>query len=672
MTKLNIKEKTQHFVPYLLALTMLYTIVYHILMFNILQKDVTEDECNDAAYSGGIFPPQCFEIEVFRDWHKREAEELLTVVGGDSGEDARSDATLAGRIAMIVDENGNTFADKITQDLAGLETTFNQLRASSLHLDSNLDRKDETTPAIEPNEVSVDYHLPSRDGKPAPLTSSATNLEVVQEQVHQTLHAELNELDAIQSKTTNNRHNGQMSFESFQADLEARHKKRAENRARLVQEAAQRMDKLDKNLLDVVSDKKAWESTLRQKYDTTASTENSHHPSTSPKIAFMSKRLQWSITSAVQHQRKDSEFLKADKKETVVVSKNDVRHMHWTGKLPKVAAVASIKGDQKHRARMMYFVDNFNLQNYEGEKELVLLYHYKDSVAAQLISRYANDTSVKGVAAHDKSQELFPSDPAFRYAAWSSDADVIAHWDADEYHDPDRLRLQVRAMAYSNRPACVLSTSSASHSQEEEETKEIHHVSLIGERAWMKAHWHPISREESEVMDAFKAGDIVELDMQNKAFMGNISRIEHIFNNTKGSSLSSSSVSSAASDSKAFHNGGLLHTDRTITEGTDFSRGIQECLDFDTSKGHASEDAAEKAISEQAGKDVGDKFHTLVTRRHDIISKLQLLCFEATMEKDAGKRKFMHDHVLEMAQIRSELDKHITNTASLFAVSQVD
>jgi hypothetical protein len=329
--------------------------------------------------------------------------------------------------------------------------------------------------------------------------------------------------------------------------------------------------------------------------------------------------------------------------------------MHWTGTLPKVAAIAPLKGDRKHKARMMYFVDNFKLQNYEGEKELVLVYHYKDAAAAKLLQRYENDTNIKGVVAHDQSEEMFPSNPALRYAAWSSDADVIAQWDPDEYHDPDRLSLQVRAMAFANKHACVLSTKSTSHSQEEEETKELHHVSLMGERSWMQQHWHPLSDEESRVTEEFKAGEIVELDMQNNEFMGSISRLEHLFSQT----TTTSPV--------------VEETERNddSMEGTDFSRGIEECLNYDSSKGHVHEDAAEKAISEKAGKDVGKKFHNLVKRRRDLIMKLQLLCFQATMEKDAIKRKDMHEHVLEMDQIRADLDKHISNTASLFGVAEV-
>jgi hypothetical protein len=307
---------------------------------------------------------------------------------------------------------------------------------------------------------------------------------------------------------------------------------------------------------------------------------------------------------------------------------------------------------------MMYFVDNFKLQDYSGSRQLILVYHQKDTQAAEIVRRHADGTDVIGVAAHDFSQEMFPSDPALRYAAWASDAAVIAQWDFDEWHDPNRLSLQIKAMAHTSRHACVLSTSSTSHKQEDED-KEISLVSLVGERSWMKEHWHPFSRRVLEVTDSFKAGSLVELDMENKALMTNISHIEHVFTETASTSLAPT-VNEEASPEPSGEE-----------QGTSFSRGITECLEYDHSKGKASEMAAEKAILENTGSEVAKKFHGLVRKRHDITMKLQLLCFQTSMETDNSKRKFMHDHVLEMDRIGNELDKHIKNTESIFGTPTV-
>merc|ERR1719235_2030533 len=105
--------------------------------------------------------------------------------------------------------------------------------------------------------------------------------------------------------------------------------------------------------------------------------------------------------------------------------------------------------------------------------------------------------------------------------------------------------------------------------------------------------------------------------------MNNISRIEHVFVEPKKPAVAPLQDSSVEGEAEG---------------STKFSRDINECLGYDTSKGHAGDAAAEKAIRENVGTDFGKKFHDLVKKRNDITLKLQLLCFEATMEKDAGKR----------------------------------
>merc|ERR1719454_2132706 len=84
----------------------------------------------------------------------------------------------------------------------------------------------------------------------------------------------------------------------------------------------------------------------------------------------------------------------------------------------------------------MYFINNFRLQDYEGPRQLVLVYEYTDAEAAELARKYVDGYYIKAVATRS---EKFPSTESLRYGAWSSDADVIAQWDFDEWHDPSRL-----------------------------------------------------------------------------------------------------------------------------------------------------------------------------------------------------------------------------------------
>lgn len=644
MTDLKKMSKTQKLMPALVGLTLLYSVVYHILMYRAILEEVTPDECAEAAHAGGILPPQCLELDMFRDWHKKETEELLAVTPSKQeifdapAVETKSTKSTKGMSAIVVDGSGKTFADTISEDLAGLEKSFSQLVVSSVHLDV----KHDTT---------------------KPQTDQTGHLS---ELLHDHMQHELGE-HAMPPNTAN----VSMDFSTFHAQQKARHDERVAHRTSLIKDISQRMNKLDANLADVVSDRKAWEATLLEKYDATNGTRAKQMALDAAvpvaKETFMSKRLQWSAIPTFQHPKvKRSEFLQAQK-HPIVVSKGDVKHMHWTGDFPKVAAIAWVRGSRKTRSRMMYFVDNFKLQDYKGPRELLLVYHYKDVEAAEIVKRYADGAEIKGVAAHDFSQESFPSDPALRYAAWASDADVVAQFDFDEWHDPNRLSLQVRAMAYAARHACVLSTRSASHSQEDED-KEIRAVSLVGERAWMKEHWHPISRLKLETLESFEAGQIVELDMQNTALMDSISRIEHVFiEPAKAAAIEPAkaavTVAPATSVEKA----------ATGLHGiSSWAQGINKCLDYDTSGEHSEEDlTAERHIIENIGKDFGKKFHDLLHKRHDVTVKLQLLCFQTDMEKDQEKKKFMNDHVQDMDRIRLELDKHIKNTVTLFGGPKV-
>lgn len=810
MMGLKLQKDAKKFMPVFFILFLVYTIMYHVLMWDALTSDATEEECAAQAHAGGILPPQCLELEVFRDWHKKGVEDLLREAPASKTKVYSGEALekpLSGKVAVVVDESGETYAQKISDDLASLEKKLGQLVVSSVYVDVKHDsEKQDSTEEIdlqkrlEQRKERLDHFnkLEQEVRESLKVTSVspwAKDLDDLREHMEQELHshksihhahghwstvddeqlashrqAELDRLElsvnkALSSNATTpwardlelaksrlayklaththkfhgsdasagqterlqkleaslndadddshetpwsrelkklqqrlefemhthtHHHHGPeeaaqqaaqwglfdeastktsdaaesdplnrwtsdiKKFHTTHAEFQAKHEKRVAQRAELTKEIAARMDKLEHGLAHLVSDRKAWEASLLNKYDVANIT--GHHESAAsaePKSTFMSKRLQWSnVPSFAPYKSKNSEEVEAAPKQPVVVSKKEVRHLPWTGDLPKVAAIAWIKGDRKTRARMTYFVDNFRLQDYKGSRQLVLVYHYKDVEAAQILRRFVNDSDVTVVAAHDYSLDVFPSDPALRYAAWASEADIVAQWDFDAWHDPSRLNLQLRAMAHSGRHACVLSMSSTSHTQEDE-GKEISLSSILGERAWMREHWHPFSKRILEINETFKAGQLVELDMENKKMMNSISRIEHVFTEPEPES-----PVKKAQEPQAEAEG-----------GTKFSRDISECLGYDTSKGHEGDDAAEKAIRENVGPEFGKKFHDLAKKRRDITLKLQLLCFQASMEKDAGKRKFMHEHVLEMDRIRLELDKHVKHTATLFGVS---
>lgn len=317
-----------------------------------------------------------------------------------------------------------------------------------------------------------------------------------------------------------------------------------------------------------------------------------------------------------------------------VVSRQDVRHMRWSGVIPKVACITAIQGSRHTKARIMYFVNNFRLQDYEGPRQLILVYHHSDTVAAELIDEYVDGTYIKGVAAFGDS--VFPSAAGLRYGAWSSDADVIARWDFEEWHDPSRLSMQIRALATSSRPACVI--RSPQHHQNQ---STFNASSLAGERSWMNKHWHPLVPEESAALETSRAAQVVELDMESDPLASNMTHIKEAFDESPKQEIQ-------------------LTDEKSIWEAQCSQLEEPDSTGFDGK-------SLEATIGETVGPDMSKQFHKLMKRRHDITQKLQLLCLQSTLEKDAHKQMFMREHVSQMFGIRSQLDKHISAMTELFS-----
>jgi len=333
-----------------------------------------------------------------------------------------------------------------------------------------------------------------------------------------------------------------------------------------------------------------------------------------------------------------------------VVLRHDVRHMHWAGDIPKVACITVIHSSRHTKARMMYFINNFRLQDYEGPRQLVLVYHHTDTDAARLVRSYADASYIKGVATHGVNE--FPSAAALRFGAWSSDADVIARWDFDEWHDPSRLSMQIRAMAMASRPACIIRQPHEPHKNDEEK-RTPSTSSLAGERTWMDKHWHPFLEGERTVLETSHAVQMVELDMQNNNLASNISHVEAGFRERP--------------DQKTKVRTKVLGMTRTPAA---HAWTLPECLAFDNSNSSTiDEHSLEDAVGGTVGVDMSKQFHTLMTRRHDITQKLQLLCLQSVLEKNLQKQVFMWQHVDQMTGILSQLDKHISAMKGLFAVS---
>lgn len=192
-------------------------------------------------------------------------------------------------------------------------------------------------------------------------------------------------------------------------------------------------------------------------------------------------------------------------RQRVVVEPQELKAARWAGAIPKVACIAALPVGDVTQEQIRAVVDDFHAQSYEGPAQLVLVYNYQDQETARLVRIYADGTHIKGVAARENTE--LPSTTALRFGAWSAgqDAQVIAHWSLGTRHDPERLSLQVRALALSARPACVLKRDSGTTLADD---------TLVGESKWMWEHWHPMLNEQRAVLEHLQDADIVQVNAE--------------------------------------------------------------------------------------------------------------------------------------------------------------
>lgn len=193
---------------------------------------------------------------------------------------------------------------------------------------------------------------------------------------------------------------------------------------------------------------------------------------------------------------------------------SNLRSSRWISRVPSVACIALVPQGKSAQTWMRYFVDNFKLQKYEGAVQLVLVYHYSDLETAELVHdlREKENITIRGAAARGTE---YPSAAAYRFGAWvARDADVVARWDFAAWHHPHRLSMQVRALASSARPACLLDRWTTLNDKGNQSTAVggLHwDSSFVGEAAWMREHWYPDMKEEHAVIAGAHAREVVKL-----------------------------------------------------------------------------------------------------------------------------------------------------------------
>jgi hypothetical protein len=199
----------------------------------------------------------------------------------------------------------------------------------------------------------------------------------------------------------------------------------------------------------------------------------------------------------------------------LVMSRSELRVSHWNGKIPKVACVTVLPAGQVTEVLMRYFMDNYKLLHYEGERVLVFVYSDTDKEAARIAHLYTDGTSIKAAAAQDAGG--FPSPMAYRYGAWQAhDADLVVRWDFEAWHHPNRLSMQVRAITLAKRPASIVPKVTGFDVDGKSATVAGgggSHGSMMGEAAWMRKHWMPGLEKESSMLNGLHSKDVVQVAM---------------------------------------------------------------------------------------------------------------------------------------------------------------
>jgi len=233
--------------------------------------------------------------------------------------------------------------------------------------------------------------------------------------------------------------------------------------------------------------------------------------------------LSWAGLISSLKQGSDSKSLD---KGLIAVERGQLRSQKWQGKLPTVACIVAIPSSSNAKAQIKHVVENFRLQNYEGQRQLVILYRapsptassstVTDSEVEELVRKHADGTFIKGVAA--RSHGEFPSTTSLRYAAWETDADIIARWNFDEWYHADRLSMQVRALVLTSRPVSLLKSWTVLGPEKASPGMLLSdnigwESSIVGEAAWMKSHWMPLLYHERQVLGGTQSHSVVQVDM---------------------------------------------------------------------------------------------------------------------------------------------------------------
>jgi len=191
------------------------------------------------------------------------------------------------------------------------------------------------------------------------------------------------------------------------------------------------------------------------------------------------------------------------------VAENDAQEAAFLKNAPSVACIAVLPSGQDTFQRVRFLIDNFVEQTYEGSMQLIIIAD-DGHESEEALASFVDGVTIKAVhAAVDR------IDLAALYrlgVAEADDADILARWDWNAWHHPDRLALQIRAMALTSRPVSHLRTwTTTQEGSEVPRQEDLGEPTLVGEKEWMKRYWYPGQHEEQ--LQTAHSRHFVELDL---------------------------------------------------------------------------------------------------------------------------------------------------------------
>jgi len=371
-------------------------------------------------------------------------------------------------------------------------------------------------------------------------------------------------------------------------------------------------------------------------------------------------RLDWSdvVGKMSEHKRVGGDFK---------VSQKQVQFAKWQGRIPKVACIAAIPSGSDAQFRLKYFLDNFALQTYEGPRQLILVYQSSNTKLDELVRENADGRYIKAAALNDRFNDhgKFPSTAALRYGAFLADADIIAHWSFDEWHHPQRLEWQVRALAKVVRPVSLISTHYVNETTLSDAV--LSETSFVGEASWAQLQWMPYTGTVYLARDTVQV-NIPELSAYKiEASSGWEVALEHFHSQTPSTDpTAKKELKSEVNSEREFTNTDVKGQ-AEVTDAQFAQDGAHLCANITSTSAMSQGDNDVAGVIQKAvGTSFASTFNGLMQKRDEIALTLLALCNEAQSERAGPRQNELFAHAKQVDAIHRHIIGHFDAVEVLF------